>query len=159
VSKPHLDCVKRLVKELEQWKSQIIFRFTITAMDNKLLKYWEPGAPLFRERLDSLKYCHQQGFKTSVSIEPPLDMPNVVTLVDVLRPFVNETIWVGMMKMVRSRVKVKTAEDRAAVELILANQADDKVLTVYNTLKGYPEVRFKDSIMEVVASSARGTAA
>ena len=118
VTKPHLECIERLCRELAAYKEKIVFRFTIGAMDDELLRFWEPGAPAFAERLAALKHAHEQGFRTSVSAEPMLDVPHAVELYETLVPFVTDTIWFGKMNDVRKRVEVKTggrscgAEDR-----------------------------------------------
>jgi len=153
VSKPHFYCVFELVKELEPWKSQILFRFTITAMDSGLLRYWEPKAPIFEERFACLKYSFQNGFKTSISIEPALDIPQVPVLVDCLIPYVSDKIWIGKMKGVKQRVKVETEEDEAAVLRIIINQTDDKIIQLYESLCGIKAVCFKDSIREVIENA------
>ena len=74
-SKPRLDCIKRLCQEFADDKSYLEFRFTIGAMDDRILHYWEPGAPNFKERFDSLKLAFRKGFAVSVNIEPMLDAP------------------------------------------------------------------------------------
>ena len=61
VTKPHLECVERLCRELAAYKEKIVFRFTIGAMDDELLAFWEPGAPAFAERLAALKHAHAAG--------------------------------------------------------------------------------------------------
>ena len=111
VSKPHLECVERLCRELAAYKKKIVYRFTIGAMDDELLRFWEPGAPAFAERLAALKHAHAQGFRTSVSAEPMLDVPHAFELYEALAPFVTDTIWFGKMNDVRRRVEVKTPED------------------------------------------------
>ena len=55
VSKPHLVCVQRLCREFENFKSQILFRFSIGSLDESLAAFWEPGAPKIQERMDCLK--------------------------------------------------------------------------------------------------------
>jgi DNA repair photolyase len=51
VTKPHLDCVKALCDVFPMFKDQFIFRFTIGSSNSDTLKFWEPGAPDFDERL------------------------------------------------------------------------------------------------------------
>ena len=80
VSKPHLPCIQTLCTELAQYKSQVLFRFTIGTRKNDILKFWEPNAPRYEERLDCLKTAFQRGFQTSVSAEPFLDA-DIVDLV------------------------------------------------------------------------------
>ena len=64
VSKPHLECIQRLCTLPSE---HILFRFTIGAYDDDTLRFWEPGAPPYDERLASLKYAFDAGFKTSVN--------------------------------------------------------------------------------------------
>lgn len=73
VSKPHLECIGALCNQFPNYKDNILFRFTIGSADSAALKFWEPGAPDFLERLESLKHAFDLGYKTSVSCEPMLD--------------------------------------------------------------------------------------
>lgn len=99
VSKPKCTLVKAICSEIENWKSQVIFRFTIGSLDDRIRAYWEPNAPTFEDRLDSLKYAFSNGWRTSVSIEPFLD-ENVPELIRVIDNFVTDTIWVGPMNKI-----------------------------------------------------------
>jgi len=56
VSKPRLECIKAICEKFKNYKSKILFRFTIGSADSKVLKFWEPKAPDFNERLSCLKY-------------------------------------------------------------------------------------------------------
>lgn len=150
VSKPHLDCIIRLIHELAPWKANICFRFTITAMDNKILQYWEPNAPLFEERMDSLKAAFKAGFNTSISIEPALDIPNIRHLVEALTPYVNESIWVGVMKDPNQRVTKETIEDIKAIDAIIRNQTEDRIVDMYKSLREYRLLKFKDVTFQLL---------
>lgn len=156
VSKPHLECVERLCRELAASKEKIVFRFTIGAIDDELLRYWEPGAPAFAERFAALKHAHGQGFRTSVSAEPMLDVPHAVELYKAVAPFVTDTVWFGKMNDVRRRVEVKSAEDEAAVKRIEQNQTDERIVELYGRLKNKPKVAWKDSIRKIVGLAAAG---
>ena len=57
-SKPHFDIIKELCVSFEKYKDLIQFRFTITSLNNNILEFWEPGAPSFEERLESLKFAN-----------------------------------------------------------------------------------------------------
>ncbi len=101
-TKPNLWCVYSILNQLEKYKTQIQFRFTITSISNYHLRFWEPKAPNFEERLQSLKIAYRMGFKTSISIEPFLDEdPNALILE--LYPFVSETIWIGKMNYIKAK--------------------------------------------------------
>jgi len=149
VSKPHLECIEAICKEFAEYRKQMLFRFTITAMDEELLKFWEPGAPQFAERLTSLKHAFENGFRTSVSVEPMLDTANIMPLYDALICFVSETIWFGKMSRVRHCVQPSSSEE-AAVQRIEEGQTDAKIREVYAALKDKAKVRWKDSIKKVV---------
>lgn len=97
VSKPRLELIEKLCQSIEEFKNQVLFRFTIGAMDNAKLLFWEPNAPIYEERKACLKYVWKKGFRTSVSIEPMIDAANIESLVNDLIPFITEDIWIGIM--------------------------------------------------------------
>ena len=150
VTKPHLECVVRLCREFAGEKGRLLFRFTITARDEALLKFWEPGAPGFAERRQSLCHAWEQGFETSVSVEPILDMADVAAMVRQLRDCVTHSIWLGKMNKIDRRVRAETVEERRQVERIIANQDDARIRELYEQLRGDPLIRWKESIKEVI---------
>jgi DNA repair photolyase len=150
VSKPHLSCIQRLCSEFASHKNDILFRFTIGAFSDSILGYWEPGAPVFLERFNSLKHAFDQGFSTSISVEPMLDSDHVVELYDMLEPFVTDAIWIGKMNKIRKRVDIENEEDEAQVARIEAGQTDDRIWAIYRTLEDRSKVKWKESIKEVV---------
>jgi DNA repair photolyase len=142
-TKPKLSITKDIIKRFYTFKSQIQFRFTITSLDNQLLSFWEPNAPSFEERLKSIKYAYEKGFKTSVSIEPFLDY-NPKKLVHILSPYVTESIWLGPMNYIPqnsipSEDKPQYAEIRKKYEI-------DHLKQIFEDLKDSPRIRFKDSM-------------
>ena len=80
VSKPRLDCIKEICASSRFFKDRIIFRFTIGSMNDQLLGTWEPNAPGYEERKACLQYAFEQGYRTSVSVEPMLDATNIASL-------------------------------------------------------------------------------
>lgn len=150
VSKPHLNCIKKICTELDQYKENVLFRFTIGAMNDSILSYWEPNAPNFQERFDSLIYAFENGFKTSVSSEPMLDATGIFDLVEVLLPFITDAIWIGKMNSIRDRVKIETKEDEMYIKAIEIGQENEKIKSMYEILKFTPKIKWKESIKEVV---------
>ena len=152
VSKPRLGCIKQLCAELEPYKAQILFRFTMGSADDTVLKYWEPGAPGFAERLLALAYAYGQGFSTSVSMEPMLDFdPGAV--IAAVRPFVTDKIWLGKINRLRQILAVNCPGDRDALkraDALIASQDDAYINRLYMTYKGDPLIAWKDSIKKVV---------
>jgi DNA repair photolyase len=144
VSKPHLDCIKSICRTFANQRDMIMFRFTIGAYDDALLKYWEPHAPTFKERLASLKHAFRKKFATSVSIEPMLDSANVVKLFHMLEPWVSDAIWIGRMRGVPKKA------DEEMKKAIRAGQTKERIAEIYASLKGNPKVKWKDSIKKMV---------
>jgi DNA repair photolyase len=97
VSKPRPKIIEKLYVHLEKYRDKILFRFTIGAMDDNILAFWEPNAPTYNDRKEALRYAFEKGFRTSISIEPMLDPEKVTYLVNDLAPFVNHSIWIGTM--------------------------------------------------------------
>jgi DNA repair photolyase len=154
VSKPHLDCIKTLCDELANYKSQILFRFTIGTIDPRASRFWEPGAPAPAERIESLKHACKAGYSTSVSMEPMLGGVNdaLMTFLSVL-PHITETIWIGKMNQPRQRVGMKVPETAAAVRRIEELQDDNEIMRLVKTLHRQPKVAWKDSIKKVIAKN------
>ncbi len=150
VSKPHLTCIKKLCSELSDAREQLLLRFTITAREPRILKIWEPYAPGFAERKECLKYAFDNGFATSVSVEPMLDIEDVVDMVDELLPFITNTIWLGKMNKIERRVACESEEMRKEVDRIENGQSDERILKLYHELQGISQVRWKESVKKVI---------
>lgn len=154
VTKPRIPCVSRMLDDLEPWKDQILFRFTIGSMSEATCSFWEPGAPTPRERVTCIHLAFERGFKTSVSIEPMLaGIAAVEQLVNIIDKSVTDTIWIGKMNKLRSRVDMSKPENAAAVENIEWLQRDSEIMRMYSFYNGIDKIRWKDSIKEVVARS------
>ena len=141
-----MPCIEQLCERLYRRRKQILFRFTITARDADILRFWEPGAPAYPERLESLRLAFEKGFATSVSIEPILDLEDLVDLIGEIEPLINDSIWVGKMNRIEERVWIDSSEAAAEVERIRSEQHDQKILDLYDSLKDNPLIRWKESI-------------
>lgn len=150
VTKPHIICIEKICARYKNNRKQIRFRFTIGCSSNELLAYWEPGAPSYEERVACLKHAYEHGFSTSVSVEPMLDSENIVKHIEQLMPWVSDSIWVGKMNCVRSRVRIENEVDESMVAAIEAGQTDEKILAIYDALKNNPKIRWKESIKKVL---------
>ena len=144
VSKPRFDCIERLCNEFSEFKDDILFRFTIGARNNEILSFWEPGAPTFEERMGALRYAYGAGFATSVSMEPILDMNDVIDLFFELEPFVAETIWAGKMNHLRKNINFEGPE----VTRIEEGQRQEICDLVYELLRDEPKARFKTGFVK-----------
>jgi len=152
VSKPHLACVQAMCQRLVPYRDQILFRFTIGSADDHVLKYWEPDAPLFAERLASLRYAREQGFETSVSCEPMLDA-DIDAVINAVRPYTSQSIWLGRANRLMQAVTLNCPRDRqvlASARELNAVWDDDAVRVLFARFKDDPVIRWKDSIKKVV---------
>ena len=143
VSKPRPDLIERLCNALEPYKALMMFRFTISARNNEILSFWEPNAPSYEDRVDSLIIAQSKGFKTSVSIEPMLDPADIKGLVEDLRDFTTDCMWIGPVKMIRKRTSIDSDKVEAEVQKIKAGQTPEKLLAVYEIYNDDPLIKWK----------------
>lgn len=153
VSKPHLDCIKAICDEFSGFKNQILFRLTIGSSDSDTLKFWEPNAPDFQERLESLKYAYTHGYQTSVSCEPILDN-NAEHLVEQLLPYVTNSIWFGKPNSLIERLSINGFKDdqetMTRARNLLSSLSDDYIRHLYSRFKDNPKIKWKESIKKVL---------
>ncbi len=152
VSKPRLECISRLCRDLASYSGQVTFRFTIGSADDSVLEAWEPNAPPFAERIASLKHAFDAGYSTSVSCEPMLDL-RIDVVIKAARPFVTDSIWLGRANQLRQNVAINRPGDGNAKSLanaLLAAMTDEYIRGLYERYKGDPLIKFKDSIKKVV---------
>nr|URC17522.1 MAG: protein of unknown function DUF5131 [Lokiarchaeota virus Skoll Meg22_1214] len=142
-TKPRFDVVKRICEDFQRYKKQIQFRFTITSDDDSLLEFWEPNAPSFEERLRALKLANEQGYKTSISIEPFLSNP--LKFIPKLSPFVSESIWVGTMNYLGR--KGFEAKEMVYFNKIKKLITPSNLFDLFLALMGHELIRFKDSFL------------
>lgn len=150
VTKPRLECIERLLAELKPWKDQILFRFTIGTIREDVSLFWEPGAPKPLERFMALALAQDNGYRVSVSIEPMLGgTDDTLLVVGNVRIHPVESIWIGKMNKIRTRVNSSFADAIGQVEQL---QSDGEIMRLYRELEGSGgDIRWKDSIKEVVA--------
>lgn len=143
-TKPRLSVIRKIDDRFSLDKEKIQFRFTITSCNDEFLKFWEPNAPLFQERMQSLIYAFEKGYKTSVSIEPFLDY-NPEPLVKAVAAYSTESIWIGKMNYIPrngiGEIEAPFYED------VRRNYEVSHLMEIYANLKTQPKVRFKDSIL------------
>jgi len=152
VTKPHLEVVEAICQQFTDYKDKILFRFTIGSMDSDVLKFWEPNAPSFEERLASLKHAYLMGFKTSVSCEPALDT-NTIELAEIVMPYVNDAVWLGKVNRLKSIIKLNCGEDlvtQSAAEELIKSQSNGWALGLYQHFKDNPKIKWKDSMKKVL---------
>lgn len=151
VTKAHLECVKAICDKFTDYKDKIVLRVTIGSMDEQICKFWEPGAPKPSERLSALKYAFEQGYTTSVSMEPMLlGVADAVKTFNTVEPFVTEKVWIGKMNSPSKRVDTSDDDNRKKVAYIKVCQSDTEIRKLYVQLKANSKVAWKDSIKQII---------
>lgn len=151
VTKPRLACIKTICDEFKAYRDKILIRMTITSMDDNLSRYWEPGAPLPRERIEALIYAYDSGYQTSISDEPMIDsVEGAAAMYRILEPYITKDIWFGKMNNIKARVEANGKQDKQAIATILSNQSNKNIYQLYDQLKDQPKVRWKESIRNIV---------
>ncbi len=149
VTKPEFEVIKLLCLIFRQYREKIELRFTITSADEKLLKFWEPNAPSFRERFFALKHAYLCKFKTSVSIEPFLDN-NPIPLIKRVAKFC-DTIWIGPMNYIEEFVKENVKEAGQSWPVGFEERYSfENLYSIYQVIKKYPQIRFKDAFLNEI---------
>ena len=152
VSKPHFEVIQSLCNEFQDYKKNILFRFTIGSMDSEVLKFWELNAPDYEERKKSLIHAYNNGFATSVSCEPMLDN-NTLELVKDLEAYVTDSIWIGKANFLSKRLKMNGFNDTETIENaneLLSFQSDNNIRILYGLLCNNPKIKWKESIKKVL---------
>ena len=152
VTKPHFEVIKEICEKFQSNKGNILFRFTIGSTDSETLKFWEPEAPDYNERKSCLEYAFNQGFSTSVSCEPILDV-NTYKLVNALLPFITDAIWIGKPNRLLSRLKFNGENDELTIfraKKLIALQSDEYIKSLYEMFKDCKKVKWKESIKKIV---------
>ena len=152
VTKPHLDCVRRLCAALAGYRNSILFRFTIGSADDSTLTFWEPNAPLFLERKKALMHAHQKGFRTSISCEPMLDT-NPSAIINSVRNYVTDSIWLGRVNQLPAGISMNCPRDevaKTAARNLLEAQSDRWITDLYASWKSDKLIKWKDSVKKVV---------
>ena len=154
VSKPNMECISKICETFTDCKDKILFRFTIGSTDSTELSLWEPNAPSFEERFECLRWCHQNGFSTSVSCEP-LIRRNYKELIDTLSPYVTETIWLGKPNLLLNRVKINGHNNPSTIqkcnEWLEWINDPNFIRELYSNYKDNPMIRWKESFKVDIA--------
>jgi DNA repair photolyase len=152
VTKPHMEVVKEICSRFSRHKGNLLFRFTIGSSNTETLKFWEPNAPSFEERLESLKHAFELGFKTSISCEPILDI-YTKELLEELLPYVTDAIWIGKPNFLLKRLKMNGISDRESIRKaneLNENLSDSWIFGIYQSYKDNPKIKWKESIKKIV---------
>ena len=152
ISKPNLICIRAICQAFPDHKDKLTFLFTIGTVDDKVREFWERKAPSIPERVECLKLAHDLGYKTSVISEPLLDeVPDGI--LQMVKPYVTDVIWIGKGKMMMQRVSCngyKDAETKARVKQLDAWHSKANLEIIYQRLKSDSQIRWKETIQKII---------
>ncbi len=123
---------------------------TAGTVDNDILKFWEPNAPAYEERKAALIYAHENGWQTSISCEPRLNIDTMELYNDLIN-YVTDSFWVGMMNRVWA--SYFTPEEKAKLNFVKSIQTTEKILELYQQMKNFPKIMWKDSIKKILTKN------
>ncbi len=151
VSKPDPECIRELCRELEEFRDQILFRFTIGSADSGVLGFWEPGAPCFEDRIAALRTAYELGFATSVSCEPMLDN-QIENVVDAVLPYATDAVWIGLPNQLGVHIARNCGdeESQARAKELMAWFTYDRINELYGKYARHPKIKWKESIKKAV---------
>lgn len=152
VSKPDVPVWHRMLEGLDSFRAQITLRFTIGCLDDDLRRFWEPMAPPIEDRIKVLQAAYAGGWRTSVSCEPLLEPQRAGALIERVRPFVNDTIWIGAANKLAERTAWCRGLPGLAEKIreLEAGQASSKMRAIYNQLNQLGCIRWKDSYQQAL---------
>ncbi|RLB60555.1 MAG: hypothetical protein DRH08_15220 [Deltaproteobacteria bacterium] len=149
VSKPDPKCIEKLCEELSEYKDQILLRFTMGSADNEVLKFWEPNAPSFEDRVSALKLAYDLGFEASVSCEPMLDN-HIEAVVEKVKEYVTDAIWIGLVNRLKQIVSVNCGKFEQEADDLLELFSEERIMELYELYKDNPTIKWKESIKKIV---------
>ncbi len=162
VSKPRLSCIKTLCEELAEYKDRILFRFTIGSAKEAVLRFWEPGASSYAERIECLKYAYRNGFQTSLSCEPMLD-DRVDAVIKDAYEYVTDAIWLGSGNQMVSRLEWNGYSDNLHMKKLKEHaeiNAECKIKKLYAKWGTDPKIKWKETLKKILGleiSKEKGT--
>ena len=152
VTKPHFKVIEAICDKFQNYKNNILFRFTIGSCDSNILKFWEPDAPSYNERKKCLIYAYNNGYATSISCEPILDN-KTESLVKDLEEYITNFIWIGKANFLLRRLKMNGVSDKETIDAankLIASQSNNSIKKLYKVLEDNPKIKWKESIKRIL---------
>jgi hypothetical protein len=150
---PDISYAEKICNRFNANTDDITFIYDIRSGNSEVLKFWEPNALSFEERLESLKMVNSEGFRTIVFCSYPLD-GNTFELVEALSPHCDHLILEITQKPdeflseaeLTDQLKVQKAEE------ILRIQSGDWLINLAEKLKGNSTVWWDNATLEFLDS-------
>jgi DNA repair photolyase len=150
VSKPEYRAIHYICENFQNFRDKIEFRFTIGTNDDKTAAYWEPGAPSPSDRFVCIARARAMGYKVSISMEPLLIEQPKEMIDDLLMGWIDGEIWIGCMNHYAFNPEIP--EEARQIKI----QSRENMQKVYESLKDNPQIRWKDSVQELLNITSTG---
>ena len=121
-----------------------------------MLAFWEPGAPSYEERRACLEYAYSQGFKTSVSMEPIVNIADIDAIIQDVDHFVTNDIWLGAMNYLNDMRKWADGELKAKIDMIETEQRVEVLAGIYLKYKHNPKIKWKSKTLKNIQKYLAG---
>lgn len=79
----------RAKRDFDLYKPGDAFASTLTFVDEKRSKEWEPNAALPIDRMETLKYAHSLGIETWASLEPVVDPTESLKIIELTHEYID----------------------------------------------------------------------
>lgn len=137
----------RILKDIELFKKfrNIKVGATLTLLEEKESRYYEPGAALPRERIETLGILHREGIKTWVSFEPVIRPLTTYQLLELSYPFVDQ-YKVGKMNHYALETKIDWREFGNTITMKLMELKKD--FYIKKDLYKYMNIRLDDKYID-----------
>lgn len=143
VTKARCVPTKNMIVDLKKYSKQILFRLSIGTANEDVLKYWEPSASPYTERLMCLQMLSGNGYNTSVSVEPML-WDDIDILIESLYPYVSDSIWIGKMN---NHIEKENNQHTQIFDKIYES---DYIKNLYNKYRDNTKIKWKESFKKII---------
>lgn len=133
-------------------RNHLEIRVTLGSASDETLRMWEPGAPPMADRIETLRWAKENGFKTSLSLEPMLD-PYPGAVLAAVAPHLTGDCWIGIGRDLVRRVGINCPGDTVIMRRAVALQRfwnPSRLRSLYESSKDNLWIRWKDSIREAI---------
>lgn len=151
-TKPDPKCIEVICRIFTAYWDIISFCFSIGSSDTATLKYWEPNAPGFNERLEALKIAYHSGFKTFVSCEPMLDN-NIEDLIEKVSPFITNSVILSRPVGLIEKLRINGHGDESSLntaEKLLSSLSDEYIRGLcFKYRDKTPKIKWRKEIQKI----------
>jgi len=155
-----IDLLLYYLDQFPHSRKSIEFRFSITTLNYKTQRFWEPDAPHIIDRIEAMKDANCAGFRVSVSCEPMLfkDEAEILPHFQAMILAGASEVWYGYLKNARARI-AQNIQDQwhkdLALDRLLCVITPANVGRLLRHLPLDPRVMLKDSVITAINKTTK----